>query len=84
MRCASLSLRREVLKVGCNSSGISFMSAIEWPGWLKWEETAAVAFAWSGLFVACLCSLTRSRSVRLVSPIYSSFTLDQYVRFVES
>ena len=52
MRCASLSLRREMLKVGCNSSGISFMSAIEWPGWLKWEETAAVAFAWSGLFVA--------------------------------
>ena len=63
MRCASLSLRREMLKVGCNSSGISFMPAIEWPGWLKWEETAAVAFAWSGLFVACLFSLKRSRSI---------------------
>ena len=22
------------------------MSAIEWPGWLKWEGTAAVAFVW--------------------------------------
>ena len=44
------------LRVGCNSSGRSSMSSIEWPGWLKWEETAAVAFAWSGLFVACLCS----------------------------
>ena len=52
-----------MLKVGCNSSGIRFMSAIEWPGWLKWEETAAVAFAWSGLFVACLFSLKRSRSI---------------------
>ena len=82
-----------MLRVGCNSSRISSMSAIEWPGWLKWEETAAlpppppprqgtaaVAFAWSGLFVACLRSLKRSRSVRLVSPIYcfffTSFTLD--------
>ena len=41
-----------------------------------------MAFAWSGLFVACLCSLKRSRSVRLVSPIYlvntffTPFTLD--------
>ena len=26
-----------------------------------------MAFAWSGLFVACLCSLKRSRRVRLVS-----------------
>ena len=22
------------------------MSAIEWPGWLKWEGTAAVVFVW--------------------------------------
>ena len=29
-----------------------------------------MAFAWSGLFVACLCSLKRSLSVSLVSPIY--------------
>ena len=32
------------------------MTAIEWPGWLKWKGTAGVAFASSGLFVACLCS----------------------------
>ena len=50
---------------------------------IKWEETAVVAFAWSGLFVGCLCSLKRSRSVRLVLPInivlfcfFSSFKLD--------
>ena len=54
------------------------------PGRLKWEGTAAVAFAWSGLFVACLCSLKRSRSVRLVSPIYCFLHLLHYVRFVES
>ena len=48
-----------------------------------------MVFAWSGLFVARLCSLKRSRSVLLVSPIYcflprensfslvfTSFTLD--------
>ena len=42
-----------------------------------------MAFAWSGLFVGCLCSLKRSRSVRLVLPInivlfcfFSSFKLD--------
>ena len=32
-----------------------------------------MAFAWSGLFVACLCSLKRSQSVPLVSPIQGSF-----------
>ena len=69
MRYASLALLRDMLRVGCNSSGISSMSAIEWPV-IKWEGTAVVAFAWSGLFVARLCSLKRSRSVRLVSPIY--------------
>ena len=57
MRYASLALRCDMPRVGCNYSGISSMSAIEWPGLLKWEGTAAVAFAWSGLFVACLCSL---------------------------
>ena len=46
-----------------------------------------MAFAWSGLFVACLCSLKRSRSVRSVSPIYCCLHLLHwivYVRFVES
>ena len=46
-----------------------------------------MAFAWSGLFVDCLCSLKRSRSVRLVSPIYCFLHLLHciiYVRFVES
>ena len=50
---------------------------------LKWgRDSAAVVFAWSGLFVACLCYLTQlmqTQSVRLVSPIYcffTSFTLD--------
>ena len=63
------------------------MSVIEWPGWLNWEGIAAVAFAWSGLFVACLCSLKRSRSVHLVSSIYCFLHLLHwiiYVRFVES
>ena len=32
-----------------------------------------MAFARSRLFVACLCSLKLSRSVRLVSPIYCFF-----------
>ena len=61
---------------------------MEWPaGWLKWEGTAAVAFAWSGLFVACLRSLKRSRNVHLVSPTYCLLHLLHwiiYVRFVES
>ena len=30
MRYASLALRRDMLRVGCNSSGISSISAIEW------------------------------------------------------
>ena len=32
MRYASLALRRDMLRVGCNSSGISSKSEIEWPG----------------------------------------------------
>ena len=46
-----------------------------------------MAFAWNGLFVACLCSLKRSRSARLVSSIYCFLHLlywIKYVRFVES
>ena len=39
-----------------------------------WEGTAAVAIAWIGLFVACLCSIKRSQSVRLVSHIHCFFT----------
>ena len=46
MRYASLALRRDMLRVGCNSSGITSTSAIECPGSLKWEGTAAVAFSW--------------------------------------
>ena len=46
------------------------MSVIEWPGTVKWEGTAAGALEWRGLFVACLCSEKRSRSVRLVSPMH--------------
>ena len=40
-----------------------------------------MAFAWSGLFVARLCSLKRSRRVRLVSYIlfFTSFTVDHTV-----
>jgi len=58
--------------VGCSSSGIRPMSVIEWPGRWKWERTAPVyvALAWRRLFVACLCSEKRLRSVRLVSPTY--------------
>ena len=46
-----------------------------------------MVFAWSGLFVAYPCSLKRSRSVRLVLPIYCFLHLLHwiiYVRFVES
>ena len=53
----------------------------------SWEGTAAVAIAWSGLFVACLCSIKRSQSVRLVSHIHCFLHLLHwiiYVRFVES
>ena len=50
-----------------------------------------MAFAWSGLFVGCLCFLKRSRSVRLVLPrniVVVFFFLHFlhwiiYVRFVE-
>ena len=35
--CALLALRRDILSVGWSSSGISFISVIEWPGWLKCE-----------------------------------------------
>ena len=49
MRYASFALRGDMLRVGCNSSGISTMSAIEWPGRLKWQGTASLAFTWSGL-----------------------------------
>ena len=52
-----------MLRVGCNSTRISSMSAIEWPGWFKWEGTVAVvSSARSGLFFAGLLSLNRSRS----------------------
>ena len=37
---------------------------------VKCVGTAAEALAWLGLFVACLCSVNRSLSVRLVSPMY--------------
>ena len=57
--------------------------------WLKWgRDSAAVVFAWSGLFVACLCylkQLMQTQSVRLVSPIYCFLHLLHwiiYVRFV--
>ena len=53
MRNASCALRRDVLSIGCNSSGMSSMSVIDWPGRLKWDGTAAVAFALSGVFVVC-------------------------------
>ena len=33
-------LTADTLKVGCNSSGISSLSAIEWPGWLKCSKKA--------------------------------------------
>ena len=45
MRQASRAFRRDALGVGCNSSGITPMSVIEWPGRLKWEGTAAAALA---------------------------------------
>ena len=32
MRYASLALRRDMLRVGCYSSGISSLAATEWPG----------------------------------------------------
>ena len=87
MRYATLALRRDVLRVGCNSSEVSSMSKIEWPGWLKWEGIAAVVFAWSGLFVAYSCFLKSSRSVHLALPIYCFLHFLHwiiYVRFVES
>ena len=50
------------------------MSSIEWPRVARLikvgRDCFCEVFAWSGLFVACLCSLKSSRSVRLVSPIY--------------
>ena len=62
------------------------MSLIEWSGRLKCVGTAAVALAWLGLFVACLCSVNRSRSVRLVSPMYCFLHFwhsIMYVKFVD-
>ena len=62
MRYASLALRRDMVRVGCYSSGISSLAAIEWPGWFKWKGTAAVAFLWSGLFVVTLWSMFTERA----------------------
>ena len=62
MRCASLALRRDMVRVGCYSSGISSLASIEWPGWFKWKGTAAVAFLWSGLFVVNLWSMFTERA----------------------
>ena len=46
------------------------MSLTECEGKLKCVGTAAEALACSELFVACLCSVNRSRRLRLVSPMY--------------
>ena len=51
--------------------------------WLKWgRDSAAVVFAWSGLFVACLCCLKQTQSVRLVSPIYCFLNLLHWIIYV--
>ena len=46
------------------------MSLTECEGKLKCVGTAAEALALSELSVACLCSVNRSRRLRLVSPMY--------------
>ena len=41
-----------------------------------------MVFAWSGLFVACLCCLKQTQSVRLVSPIYCFLNLLHWIIYV--
>ena len=50
---------------------------MEWPGWLKWEETAAVAFAVEWI-VCCLSIFFKAftKYQRLVSPIYCYYDDD--------
>ena len=42
-----------------------------------------MVFAWSGLFVACLCYLKQTQSVRLVSPIYCFLHLLHWIIYVK-
>ena len=90
MRNASLALRLDMLRVGCNSSGISSMSVNEWPGWLKWELRdchCGVCVEW---IVCCLSMFLKpfmKCAFSLTSPYYCLLHLLHwiiYLRFVES
>ena len=56
MRYVYFALQQDMLRLSCNSSGISSIDRLRSSGQVDESGTAVVAFAWSGLFVACLCS----------------------------
>ena len=80
MRYASLALRRDMLRVGCNYSGISSMSTIEWPGWLKWEGThccCGICVEWIVCYLSMFFkALTKCAFSFTYILFFASFTLD--------
>ena len=78
MRYASLALRRDMLRVGCNSSGITSTSAIECPGSLKCRfRGVPIVCCLSMFFKTGAFSFTYILFLHLLHWII-------YVRFVES
>ena len=81
MRYASLALRRDMLRVGCNSSGITSTSAIECPGSLKCRFRGVP-------IVCCLSMFFKTFTKGAFSFTYILFLhllhWIIYVRFVES
>ena len=80
VRYASLALWRDMLRVGCNYSGISSMSTIEWPGWLKWEGTQCCCGICVEWIVCCLSmffkALTKCAFSFTYILFFTSFALD--------
>ena len=70
MRYASLAFRTLSLLDLMSSSGISVMSFAEWSLVRKCSETVVSLEILDGLSTCLWCSLKRSLSRRLVSPMY--------------
>ena len=65
----------------CTSSmGMRRTSLMEWPAWLKCNETGAVMLSW--FRIERRCSPKRSLSWRLVSPMYWSWHFLHFIRYM--